>query len=99
MANERENATVQVKVRLYAGLRRYLPELSLGQSLPLQLPQGTTIGEMLDQLGIPRTETKSCFVNGIQREFSYQLKEGDDLAAFPPVAGGCGEGPTQPSIR
>ncbi len=80
---------IEIKVRVYAGLRRHLPEVPLGQSTALRLPPGTTIGEALEDLGIPLTETKTCFVNGIQREFGYRLREGDELAAFPPIAGGA----------
>ncbi len=89
MAVERESGgEIEVKVRVYAGLRRHLPALAIGQSITVRLPANATVGEALEQLGIPRAETKSCFVNGIQREFSYRLSHGDDLAAFPPIAGG-----------
>ncbi len=79
---------IEVKVRVYAMLRSYLPGVPLGQSVRVRLPSEATIGELLEELGIPRTETKNCFVNGIQREFGHRLKDGDELAAFPPVGGG-----------
>ena len=79
---------IEVNVRVYAGLRRHLPGVPLGQSVKVRLQPEATIAELLEELGIPRAETKTCFVNGIQREFGYRLGEGDDLAAFPPVAGG-----------
>lgn len=80
---------IRVQVRVYAGLRRYLPGLPLGQSATIDLPPEATIGDALDQLGIPRSETKSCFVNGLKQDFDHPLKENDELAAFPPVAGGA----------
>ena len=89
MAIERSGGSpIEVKVRVYAGLRRYLPGVPLGQSTALRLLPDATIGEALEKLGIPLAETKTCFVNGIRKEFGCRLKEGDELAAFPPVAGG-----------
>ena len=79
---------IEVKVRVYAGLRSHLPGVPLGQSVALQLRPDATVGEALEELGIPLAETKTCFVNGVQRGFGFQLKEGDELAAFPPIAGG-----------
>lgn len=80
---------MRIKLRAYAGLRRYLsPELSVGQSVPLEMPPGSTVGDALDRVGIPHGETKNCFVNGIQRGLDHQMAEGDELAIFPPVGGG-----------
>ena len=87
-ARMESDGTIEVKVRVYAMLRRYLPELELGRALVVRLPHGATVGELLDQLGIPRQETKSCFVNGLQRSLGYPLQEGDEVALFPPIAGG-----------
>ncbi len=79
---------IEVKVRVYASLRSYLPGVPLGQSVSVRLSSEATIGDTLEGLGIPKTETKNCFVNGIQREFDYPLRAGDELAVFPPVGGG-----------
>lgn len=81
---------IRVRARVYATLRRYLPDLPLGESTPIDLPPQSTIADLLDRLGIPRGATKTCFVNGLQRELDYRLREGDDVALFPPIAGGNG---------
>ncbi|MGI5836738.1 MAG: MoaD/ThiS family protein [Chloroflexota bacterium] len=81
---------MEVKLRVYASLREYLPELSLGQTKVITAPDGIAIGEMLDLLGIPRGEVRNCFVNGLQREQGFRLSDGDDVAIFPPVGGGSG---------
>ncbi len=71
-------------------MRRYLPDLSVGETKIVTVPEGADIGEMLDLLGIPREEVKNVFVNGLQKELGFRLGDGDDLAIFPPVGGGSG---------
>jgi molybdopterin converting factor small subunit len=77
-----------VKVRVYAMLRRYVGGVAPGQAIELELPAGGTVGDALDKLGIPRAETKLCFVSGRHQDLTYCLRDGDELAVFPPVAGG-----------
>ena len=79
---------MNVKVRVYATLRRYLPDVPVGRSVVIELPGQATLGTALDRLGIPRAETKLCFVNGRQRDLDHCLHEADELALFPPIAGG-----------
>ncbi len=83
-----DTASIRVGVRLYAGLRCYLPDLPLGGTASLPVSAGTTVGDVLDLLGIPREKAHSCFVNGLRREHGFTLSEGDEMAFFPPIAGG-----------
>lgn len=80
--------TIDVKVRVYATLRQYLPDLPMGESTVLSLPEGATVADVMDRLGIPGSEVRKCFVNGLQREQDYPLRGQDELAFFPPVGGG-----------
>lgn len=77
-----------VQVRLYATLRRYRPEMKLGESLPVDLPEGTTVGQLMARLGIPAEVVKTVFVNHCQQDLEYVLQNGDGVAIFPPVGGG-----------
>ncbi|HEX2986693.1 MAG TPA: MoaD/ThiS family protein [Chloroflexota bacterium] len=79
---------IDVRVRVYATLRQYLPTLSVGQSAELSLPEGATVADTLDHLGIPRVEVRNSFVNGLQRELDWPLHDRDELALFPPIGGG-----------
>jgi molybdopterin converting factor small subunit len=79
---------ITVRVRLYATLRRYRPEVKLGESLPMELPEGGTVGQLIKQLGIPAEVVKNIFVNHRQQGREYVLQAGDEVAIFPPVAGG-----------
>ena len=77
-----------VKVKVFADLRQYIPELGLGESLAVNVEPGTTIRQLFEQLGIPEIEIKLAFVNGISREFGHVLSENDEISFFSPVGGG-----------
>ena len=78
----------KVDVRLYAALRRYVPQLGLGESIELDLDEGATIRHVFERLGLPESEVKRVFVNGRSRGYEHKLSEEDRVAIFPPVAGG-----------
>ncbi|MDO8691387.1 MAG: MoaD/ThiS family protein [Dehalococcoidia bacterium] len=80
---------IQVEVRLYATLRQYRPRVALGKSFKVKLPAESTIAQLLQRLGIPVDEMKRAFVNGIIEEEDYQVKDGDSIGIFPPIAGGA----------
>jgi molybdopterin synthase sulfur carrier subunit len=77
-----------IHVKLFATLRRLRPGLGLGESFPVQLPEGATLGDLIRQLDLPETEVKIVFVNGIVRDREYVLADGDELGIFPPIGGG-----------
>jgi sulfur carrier protein ThiS len=54
----------------------------------MEVEDGLTLGGLLDKLGIPDSEPKILFVNGIHAQRSQTLKDGDRVSVFPPVAGG-----------
>ncbi|WP_374047655.1 MoaD/ThiS family protein [uncultured Bilophila sp.] len=49
---------------------------------------GTDVRSLLQQLGIPESEAKIVFVNGIGVEKDAMLHDGDRVGIFPPVGGG-----------
>lgn len=79
---------IEVRVRLYATLRQYHPELKVGEALTLHIPEGATVGQLVTQVGIPPDTVRMIFKNGRAVEPTHILGDGDDLAMFPPVAGG-----------
>ncbi len=75
-----------VKLKFFAGLRDALPP---GQvPYPAELPPGTTVGGVLTRFGIPADKPKILLVNGRHADLDRALADGDELAVFPPVAGG-----------
>jgi molybdopterin converting factor small subunit len=80
---------IKIEVRLYATLRRYRPELKMGEPLFLNIDEGTTVKQILKkQLSIPTEVVKTVFVNGIYRDLEHVLADGDRVGIFPPVGGG-----------
>ena len=79
---------MQVHVKLFASLRTYRSGLGIGESCPVELPAGATVGELVQQLGLPPAEVKLFFVNGRSQPLEYALADGDEVGIFPPVGGG-----------
>jgi molybdopterin converting factor small subunit len=77
-----------VRVRLFATLREFQPDLGLGEAFSVELRNGATVGDLIQQLGLPDEEVKIVFVNGIFRDRAHPLADGDELGIFPPVGGG-----------
>ncbi len=74
---------MQITVKLFATLREGRFKVS-----SLELISGTEVGQVADQLKIPREDLALIFVNGRDAELDHVLKEGDTLSLFPPVGGG-----------
>ncbi len=77
------NTSMKVKVKLFASLRTLGPDEQV-----LDLPAGTTIDAVVHILKIPETIRLLKIVNGEHRPADHVLKDDDDLALFPPIAGG-----------
>jgi len=80
--------SMKIELRLYASLGRYLPEEKEGNSCTVEVEPGTTIRELFFRFGIPPEARKIIFLNGIHAQGDEELKDGDRVGAFPPVAGG-----------
>jgi len=79
---------MKVDVVLFAHLASFQPDWRGGRySRTLDLPEGTTIAEVVEMIGLP-DEPRVIFVNSKHAEESAELHDGDRLAIFPPVAGG-----------
>ncbi len=77
-----------VHVRLFATLRRQYPDLGIGESMPVELPDGATIGQLIEHLRLPAAKVKIVFVNGITQNPEHVLNDGDQVGVFPAVGGG-----------
>lgn len=79
---------MKVEVSLFGTLAQYLPRGTQGRTVIMDCPNGVTVGQVIDQLGIPKPYPAMLLVNGIHADSDTQLQEGDLLALFPPLAGG-----------
>lgn len=77
-----------INVKLFATLQRYKPDVSAGQPFTVELPEKSTIADLLVYLEIRANEVKVVFVNGRARAEIYRIKDGDEVGIFPPVGGG-----------
>ncbi len=83
---------MKLKFKLFASLTDYLPADRKGNIVDLDLPAGTTIQTVIDQYRVPEKSAHLVLVNGRfippSERVSYVLEENDELAIWPPVAGG-----------
>lgn len=79
--------TLQVEVRLYAYLRDTIPEAKKGP-LFVDIPDGSTVGDLLAYLQLPNESTLIVMIDGIRQFNTYPLKEASRVAIFPPIGGG-----------
>ena len=74
---------MELAIKLFASLRIFNPELEI-----IEVDDGTTIGELFDQAGIPPSEVAIVLVNGRHATLDRALLDGETVAVFPPIAGG-----------
>lgn len=74
---------MKAKIKLFATLRNGRFDIS-----EMILDEGTTILDIIEILGIEKKDAAILFINGIHAELDTIIKEGDDVAIFPPVGGG-----------
>ena len=75
---------MKIHVKLFAILRKYASPANQD----LDLAEGTTIRQVLQQLGVPEPEVAFVFVNSKRQKLDEPLSHGDELGVFPPIAGG-----------
>jgi sulfur-carrier protein len=75
----------KIRVNLYTSLRRYGEG---SPSLELDITSGTTVGQVVAQLGIPANETHILFVDHRAATVNSVLSGGESVALFPAIGGG-----------
>lgn len=75
-----------VKVKLYAGLELRTPDRhALYELDPAEAP---TVGSLAEAIGLGPGETGLVLVNGRHADLTDSIAAGDEVAVFPPLAGG-----------
>jgi len=78
-----------IHVKLFASLRRYRPEVALGQSFPCEIGDASTVAQLVsDVLHLPPEEVAISLVNGVYQTRECPLNDGDQVGLWPPIAGG-----------
>jgi sulfur carrier protein ThiS len=82
----------KITFKLFATLSDYLPPERQGNILPIEIPEGTSIIDIVHQFQLPIKLVHLVLVNGKyikpEERDTHPLEEGDVLAIWPPVAGG-----------
>jgi len=83
---------MQVTLKLFASLGPYLPEGAARNQADVEVSEGTTIRSLLDAYNVPPASCHLVLLNGVFQppgvRADVQLKRGDAVAVWPPVAGG-----------
>ena len=74
---------MELTVKLFATFRRGRFDVAR-----VEKPDGATIGEVVDGLGIARDEVGILMVSGRHAQLGDRLKPGDTVSIFPLVGGG-----------
>lgn len=79
---------MNIKVKLFASLARFSPGGLPGTPFEVNVPEFTSIQDLIEQLHMPIEEAKVSFVNGLIRDPNWVLKQNDEVGIFPPIGGG-----------
>jgi sulfur carrier protein ThiS len=88
---------VEITLKLFATLSDYLPHELNGRvrvhnELPLDVAEGMTVQQVIDQMHLPPRMAHLVLVNGFYvppaARATFALHAGDALAVWPPIAGG-----------
>ena len=83
---------MKVTLKLYASLGSFLPPGAHRNAIEIEVPEGSSIGDVLARHQVPRENCHLILVNGHfappATADEKVLTEGDVLAVWPPVAGG-----------
>jgi sulfur carrier protein ThiS len=84
---------MRIVFKLYASLTKYLPaDARYDNRVKLDLPQGTSIQQVIEPYGMPKELVHLVLVNGTyvapEERLTRVLEDGDVLAIWPPIAGG-----------
>jgi molybdopterin synthase sulfur carrier subunit len=79
---------VRVQVQLFATLATFLPPGSSEGTATLDVPERSTVRDLIQRLGLPADLERVTLVNGGDARPDRSLRAGDVLAVFPPLAGG-----------
>jgi molybdopterin synthase sulfur carrier subunit len=79
---------IRIRVKLFATLARYYSNTMPGTSFVIEVADGATLADLVNQLKLPHEEVRVFFVNGRARPLEWPLEFGDEVGIFPLIAGG-----------
>lgn len=79
---------MEIEVRLFATLRRYLTIPHNQGVAKITVNEGDKVIDVINSLQVPAKEITVIMVNGVRADEEHVLQEDDRVALFPPVGGG-----------
>jgi molybdopterin converting factor small subunit len=78
-----------VSVVCFGAMRSYLPETSSGNRAVIELPDGSSVEDLVGALKAPMQLVFSVLVDGVQARHDHTLHDGAEVTLMPPFAGGA----------
>jgi molybdopterin converting factor small subunit len=79
---------VRVEIHLFATLTSYLPPGAREGIASIEVPDTSTVRDVVQRLGIPVDLERVTLVNGGDATPERRLSPGDVVTVFPPLSGG-----------
>ena len=79
---------MQIKVKLYGTLGRNLPDHDPIDGLTCDLPDGASVLDLIERLGVPRKKVGIISVDGSLVKDSWVLTAGNFVRLYRPIFGG-----------
>ena len=80
---------MRIEVQLFATLAAFLPPDSREGAATLEVPDRSTVRDVIEHLRLPSDLERVTLVNGGDAEPERPLRAGDVVTMFPPLAGGA----------
>lgn len=79
---------MRVHVKLIATYQKLFPPGTRGNLISLEVPDGTTVEQVMTRFEVPLDDTSVILLNGLTVPLDTPLSDGDTAAAFSAIAGG-----------
>ena len=80
---------MKLRVMLFADFAEKMPpEQDMNGAAEIAMPEGATVGDVLDRFDIPHETAYTILLDGRHAKKSVPIPEGAELCVFPPIVGG-----------
>lgn len=88
MNSEEEDGLIKINVRLFATLRKYVPDYDPDKGIQIEMSEGSTVKDLIHLLHLSQNEAKIIVANGVPKKMADLIHDGDQIHIFAPIIGG-----------